>query len=242
MSSEHSSYQSNKIDITIANTYTPTSPDANGRSPHSIPFGSATASTDAKDIVKMEAFHVDDEMATLLGGMEDEDLYSFAELQEDITSDEQIELFIYIHFLIFTKTRSMECLDQAIQRTEGWLAVTPTDHPDHTRRSYVLDMLVARRDQFNLLSEDIVSMFLESHREPRLEGIDMQISSVNDRAVRLAENYQQSGSLEDLNKAIRMMDQATEMAGVYIQPHMLSNLGTRQLTLHLKTTLIELAT
>ncbi|KAI8628835.1 CHAT domain-containing protein [Xylariaceae sp. FL1651] len=88
----------------------------------------------------MEPFHVDDEMATLLGGMEDEDLHSFAELQEDPASDEQI-------------------------------------------------------------------------------------SSLNEGAVRLAENYRHSGRLEDLNEAIRMMDQAMEIAGRYIQPYMMSNVG-----------------
>jgi len=145
------------VDITIANTYIPTSPDPNGRSPHSISFGSATASTATKDVVKMEPFHVDDEMATLLGGMEDEDLQSFAELQ-DLANNEQIELYIYSHFLIFTKTQSTECLDQAIQQMEGWLAVTPTDHPDRTRRSHVLDMLVARKHQYNLLLEDMSTL------------------------------------------------------------------------------------
>ncbi|KAI8623472.1 hypothetical protein F5Y19DRAFT_492557 [Xylariaceae sp. FL1651] len=88
----------------------------------------------------MEPFYVNDEMATLLGGMEDKDLHSFAELQEDPASDEQI-------------------------------------------------------------------------------------SSLNKGAVRLAENYRHSGRLEDLNKAIGMMDQTMEMAGRYIQPYIINNLG-----------------
>ncbi|KAI1157268.1 hypothetical protein F5B18DRAFT_261330 [Nemania serpens] len=175
----------------------------------------------------MEPFHVDDDMATLLRSMDDEDLHSFAELHDDTASDEQIELYIYTHFLIFTKTQSMECLDQAIQRTEGWLATTPTDHPDHSRRFHILDMLVARKHQYNLLSEDIISMFQESRRKQglKLEEINIQIASLNNQATNLAENYQQQGSLESLNEAIRIMDQAIEMAGVYIQPLMLSNLG-----------------
>jgi wyosine [tRNA(Phe)-imidazoG37] synthetase (radical SAM superfamily) len=101
----------------------------------------------------MEPFCVDSEMATLLGGMEDEDLRSFAELQ-DLANNEQIELHVYIHFLVFTKTQSMEFLNQAIQQTEEWVAVTPADHPDRTRRSHILDMLVARKHQYNLLLED----------------------------------------------------------------------------------------
>ncbi|KAI0536692.1 CHAT domain-containing protein [Xylaria digitata] len=172
----------------------------------------------------MEPFHVDDEMATLLGGMEDEDLQSFAELQ-DLANNEQIELYIYSHFLIFTKTQSTESLDQAIQQMEGWLAVTPTDHPDRTRRSHVLDMLVARKHQYNLLLEDM-STLLESHsRDSRSENTDIHISHLNDQAIRLAKTYERTGSLRDLNKAIRIMDQVIEMARVYIQPFMLSNLG-----------------
>ncbi|KAI3326476.1 CHAT domain-containing protein [Xylariaceae sp. AK1471] len=173
----------------------------------------------------MEPFRVDDEMATLLGGMEDEDLHSFTKLQEDPASDEQIELCIYSHLLLFDKTQSTESLDQAVQQTEGWLAVTPIDHPDRTRRSHVLDMLVARQHQYDLLSEDIISMFLESRQESRPGGYDREISSLNEGAVRLAENYRHSGRLEDLNEAIGMMDQAMKMAGRYIQPYMMSNLG-----------------
>ncbi|KAI1157271.1 hypothetical protein F5B18DRAFT_261369 [Nemania serpens] len=110
----------------------------------------------------MEPFHVDNDMVTLLGGMDDEDLHLFAKLHKDTASDEQIKLYIYMHFLIFTKTQSTECLDQGIQRTEGWLATTPTDHPDHSRRFHILNILVARKHQYNLLSEDIMSIFQES--------------------------------------------------------------------------------
>ena len=53
----------------------------------------------------------------------------------------------------------------------------------------------------------------------------MHISLLDDQATRLAKTYERTGSLRDLNEAIRIMDQAIEMAGVYIQPFMLSNLG-----------------
>jgi hypothetical protein len=88
-------------------------------------------------IAKMELFRIDHEIATSLHGMDDEDLRSFAELQEDPINDEQIELYIYTCFFIFEGTRSTEYLEQAIQRTEGWVAVTLADHPDRARRSHI---------------------------------------------------------------------------------------------------------
>ncbi|KAI0977559.1 hypothetical protein F4678DRAFT_18662 [Xylaria arbuscula] len=116
----------------------------------------------------MESFHISDEMATLVGNLDDTELHAFAKLQKGTASDEQIKLYIYIHFLIFIKTQSIKCLNQAIQQTEGWLAITPTDHPNRMQRSQVLDMLVARKHQHNLLLKNIISMLLESRQMIRI--------------------------------------------------------------------------
>ncbi|KAJ3573299.1 hypothetical protein NPX13_g4752 [Xylaria arbuscula] len=70
-----------------------------------------------------------------------------------------------------------------------------------------------------------MSTLLESRQEPGSEESNTQIRSSNTEAARLAENYQQTGRLEDLNEAIRIMEQMIEMAGRYTQPFMLSNLG-----------------
>lgn len=92
----------------------------------------------------MELFNIEVEMASSLHDLSDEDLRSFAELQEDPANDEQIELYIYTCFLIFTRTRSTEYLEQAIQRMEGWIAVIGMDHPGRARRFQILDMMSAR--------------------------------------------------------------------------------------------------
>ncbi|KAI3326484.1 CHAT domain-containing protein [Xylariaceae sp. AK1471] len=182
-----------------------------------------------RDMDDMEPFRIDDELATFPSGTDDETLCSFAELQEDLRNDNQIELYIYTHFLIFTKTRATDSLDQAIQRTERWVAVTPTDHPDRTRRSHILDMLLAREHQHNLLLEDVMSTPPESwqtsNQQLRLNEVDIEISLLNNQAIRLAEDYKQTGVLEKLNKAIRIIEQVIEMVGGYLQPLMLSNLG-----------------
>ncbi|KAE8447330.1 hypothetical protein EG329_010888 [Mollisiaceae sp. DMI_Dod_QoI] len=48
---------------------------------------------------------------------------------------------------------------------------------------------------------------------------------LNKKAKALAENYQQTGNLENLNEAIRIMEHVVDMAGEYIDPCVLSNLG-----------------
>jgi hypothetical protein len=92
----------------------------------------------------MEMFHVEQEMASSLHDISNEELRSFAELHEDPADDAQIELYIYTCFLVFTRTGSMEYLERAIQRAEGWVAVTADDHPGRARRSEILDTMSAR--------------------------------------------------------------------------------------------------
>ncbi|PQE12949.1 TPR domain-containing protein [Rutstroemia sp. NJR-2017a BBW] len=50
-------------------------------------------------------------------------------------------------------------------------------------------------------------------------------SSLGNQVARLLENYEQTGSLETLNKAIRIMEQVVDIVGEYITPDILSNLG-----------------
>jgi hypothetical protein len=93
----------------------------------------------------MELFRVEEEIASSLPGLTVEELYAFADTIEDPTCDTQIELFIYTCFYIFTRTTSMEYLERAIQRTEGWTAVVAIDHPDRPRRFQILDMMSVRK-------------------------------------------------------------------------------------------------
>lgn len=93
----------------------------------------------------MEMFHVEPEMATVLHDMSDEDLWSFAEIQEDLATDTPIELYIYTHFLIFKRIDSMEYLECAVQRAEVWVAETLATDPDQARRRGILDTMVAER-------------------------------------------------------------------------------------------------
>lgn len=80
-------------------------------------------------------------MVLLIDDMTDDELINFATLEEDPTSDNQIELHIYICLTIFERTNSIEHLKLALERAEGWLVVTPGDHADRARRLEILDMV-----------------------------------------------------------------------------------------------------
>ncbi|KAL8366673.1 hypothetical protein RB595_010506 [Gaeumannomyces hyphopodioides] len=173
----------------------------------------------------MEPFNIEAEMASSLDDMSEDDLRSFAGLHGDPANDLQIELYIYTHFLIFTRTRSTEHLEQAIQRTEGWIAVTAADHPDRARRLRILDMMSAEMSQRRLVFQDLMSMLSGISQGLTHNEASIQIGLLSGQAARLAEKYQHTGSVRDLNEAIRIMEQAIDMAGRYISPAMLSNLG-----------------
>ena len=93
------------------------------------------------DLTNTELFRVEPEIVTLLYDMSNEDLGSFAELHEDPVNDVQIELYVFTLFILFMRTLSIEYLEQAIWRAEGWIAVTGLDHPDRARRFQILDMM-----------------------------------------------------------------------------------------------------
>jgi hypothetical protein len=104
----------------------------------------------------MEVFHIEPEMASLLNNTCDEDLCSLPQLQEDRANDAQNELFIYICFLIFTRKGSIEYLERAIQRAEGWVAESANDHPDRARRLAILDKMIAIIPERGNILEGIV--------------------------------------------------------------------------------------
>jgi hypothetical protein len=130
-------------------------PLANGFGPPQQPLAANHHMAD------MEPFNIEAEMASLLHDMSNEDLLAFAESQDDPAADEQIELYIYACFLIFNKSYSTEHLERAVQQAEGWVAVTPTDHPHRARRFHILDTMSAWMHQHRSTLEDIVPTHLQ---------------------------------------------------------------------------------
>ncbi|KAK0611676.1 CHAT domain-containing protein [Immersiella caudata] len=177
----------------------------------------------------MELFSIDAETASLLEDLSNDELCSFAELHDNPAIDGQIELYIYTCFLLFKKSVSTEHLEQAVQRAEGWVAVTPTDHPDRIRRSRIFDMMSVWTSQHRSILEAITftlpGVDRTVNQEPGSDERSIQIPYLNNEAIRLAKNYQQNGHLEDLKEAIRNLQQALKLGGAYFEPGILSNLG-----------------
>lgn len=96
-----------------------------------------------------ERFIINPDMQDILDGMDTEELCEFANLQEDPTSNAPAELLTYIRYVIFQGDPSMENLDRAIRRAEGWVNSTPPDDSDLVRRYEILGTILARRLQFN---------------------------------------------------------------------------------------------
>lgn len=107
-----------------------------------------------------ELFCVEQQLVSSLHDMSNEDLCSFAELHEDPVNDVQIELYVFTYFLLFTRTFSMGYLKQAIQRTEGWIAVMGLDHPDRARRFQIFDMMSARMCELTYISEELLPILM----------------------------------------------------------------------------------
>ncbi|RYP45618.1 hypothetical protein DL768_008055 [Monosporascus sp. mg162] len=197
----------------------------------------------------MELFHIDHEIAASLHGMDDEELRSFAELQENPASNEQIELYIYTRFFIFKRTSSTEHLEQAILRTEGWIAETAVDNPDRARRFDILDMMSTLMSQHRLILKDVIQALpVIRRRFERTDSIDDLNRAVDvagqavditpqdhlDRAAilynlgnRLRKRFERTGSIDDLNRAV---DVATQLVDATSQDHpdraiRLNNLG-----------------
>ncbi|KAK3984180.1 CHAT domain-containing protein [Cladorrhinum sp. PSN332] len=182
-------------------------------------------STTNHHMAEMQPFNIEAEMASLLNDMSNEDLCAFVESQEDPTGDEQIELSIYSCFLIFKKSGSAEHLKQAAQQAEGWAEVTPTDHPDRTRRIHILDTTSARMSSLEDITPTHSGVDHRMSQELAFNEANIRAGHLRDQAVRLAESYQQSGRFEDLKEAVRIMEQEVEVGGAYIEPGTLSNLA-----------------
>ncbi|KAI1428440.1 hypothetical protein F5Y12DRAFT_24930 [Xylaria sp. FL1777] len=96
---------------------------------------------------------IDGETFTSFDGTDHESLHSFAGLQEEPTSDEQIALYIQTRLLSFLKTESIEHLDQAIARMQGWVALTPADHSERIWRFQFLDKMLVLKNRLNTVSD-----------------------------------------------------------------------------------------
>jgi hypothetical protein len=111
----------------------------------------------------MELLYIEPEIINALYDMNDIEIRSFAELQEDPTSDAQIELFLYTCFLIVKRTKEMEYLEQAIQRAEEWAAVTAYNYPDQARRTMIFNSMFAWKWQLEYALKSITGRLVQTN-------------------------------------------------------------------------------
>ncbi|KAL7914184.1 hypothetical protein GGI35DRAFT_490474 [Trichoderma velutinum] len=188
----------------------------------------------------MEEFHIDAELLSSFNGLSEDDLQALAELYEDPTTDEQIELYIFLYSLMFRKWHNRQNLKRAIQQADEWATATSASHPDYSRRCSILITVLSWGYQFRATKEGL---------EAVLDATDLGTTlthyrygenpptrfNLNSEAIRLTKNYQQTGCLEHLNKAIDTMELAIHITAKYIAPAMLNNFGS-MLTMRFKLT------
>lgn len=85
-----------------------------------------------------EDFHIDAALLSSFHGASKEDLQALAQLYENPTNDDEIELYIYLYTFMFLKWRNIKTLEKAIQQAEEWAAAATASHPEHYRRFNIL--------------------------------------------------------------------------------------------------------
>ncbi|KAM0688741.1 hypothetical protein Q7P36_010816 [Cladosporium allicinum] len=200
----------------------------------------------------MDLFRLEPDMIGLLRGLSDEELQAFAELQADTMSDAQVELHIYVCFLLFKRTKSVEHLEQAAHRAEGWLAITPNEHLDRPRRFEIHDTMfstmlqqdqtmedfnvtatvISNSDQFRRLSEEDLDQAINLANTV-VDGMSRdhteRRATLSHLAILLDRRFELARATDDLDRAIEVSDMAVNATP---QDHpnrgaMLSNLGVR---------------
>ncbi|KAG7429491.1 hypothetical protein Forpi1262_v009459 [Fusarium oxysporum f. sp. raphani] len=83
---------------------------------------------------ELRLFKIDEELASLLSTMDDEDLSDFATLHKDPQNDEDVETFIYIGLYAFMKLKSLEHLQNAHQCSQKWVSHINDNDADYMRR------------------------------------------------------------------------------------------------------------
>jgi hypothetical protein len=93
----------------------------------------------------MSLFNVDPDMRQLLQGMTEEELDAFAETQDAPEDETGVELYVYVHFLVFAWNGSIQRIQQALLHAEGWAALSSESHAEQARRLDILNQMSAIR-------------------------------------------------------------------------------------------------
>src|SRR5262245_62133609 len=131
----------------------------------------------------MEVFQVDPAIASLIKDMNEDELKAFTARHDKPKVDEDFEISIYAFLLMYTKFGSEKHRSRALELATAWIEATLEDDPDRERRCR--------------LRKVVEKSVVEGAKDIGLEGAFW--------AQRLEAQYEQTGDLEVLNRAIEYM-------------------------------------
>ncbi|KAL7919051.1 CHAT domain-containing protein [Trichoderma austrokoningii] len=174
----------------------------------------------------MEESHIDPELLSFLHEASEEDLHALVELHEDLTNDDEIELYIYLCFLIFRRSHNIQYLRQALQRAMRRVLAMAISHPDFDRRVMIINALLLWDPQDEALKEEIrcalTPIYLNREESETEKPTFLRRYT---EAMGLFESFERMGSFECLNKAIKNIELEISILGEYSPPPLLSNFG-----------------
>ncbi|KAF4992642.1 hypothetical protein FGRMN_7043 [Fusarium graminum] len=172
-----------------------------------------------------EIFDVNEDIASALRDLDDEELRSFISIREDASDENLNKAASYACFLLFKNTGSIDYLREAIEVVDEWLVLMPDVGLEQSRPSRIRDVLCTELEQTNqgLKKLDkpannattpgahVRSAHPRDHLIQELEGM---INFFPDGPMLSAlgsyfdERFESTDCIEDLNNAIKYTEQA----------------------------------
>ncbi|KAI1359679.1 CHAT domain-containing protein [Xylaria arbuscula] len=160
----------------------------------------------AMDTDDTETFGLETEVISHLSSMSDEDLYLLSGMYEEPPNDNQIGLYIYACFLIFTRKDSVEHLRRAARLNTGWMAGLDLDDPNRTRGVKIATMISLRARHLDYAVDP------RDEYRGNLLVINDELDDMIGRAALTFLRYRQTGVQRELDEAIRMTEKALEIS------------------------------
>ncbi|KAL2014889.1 hypothetical protein VTN00DRAFT_2414 [Thermoascus crustaceus] len=160
--------------------------------------------------MESEVFQINEEIASSLREIDDDELRVFSELHEDPTNDEEIELFIFTNFNLYKRTGDPEWAQRAMVQTDLWLLSTPLEDEQSARRYRIANLIRATACE----------------RGHQIQG-DSEVRAINDKELLQGTRYRATDSLDVLNVTIEVIALALNQMPPYYprDPNLLMQLA-----------------
>lgn len=202
-----------------------------------------------------DVFQIDEELASSLQELDDDELECFAELHESSTNDAEMELFIFACLELFKRTRAQEWAQRAAVQADLWIASTILSD-DHVVRRYRIPIFISGtvaayghvvEGDPEIRSKNINDV-LQGTRYEATDSLDVlnltievaeftltQMPSNHPQRQRLSmdlgrwfvDRYDKTGNLQDLRNAIQIVEglTAVQLVDSHTHAHRLADLG-----------------